>query len=169
MLTKSNGDTYEGETVNGKPHGKGKLTYYVNGTVYEGDFVNGEPHGKGKITENSVTFVEGEFVNGKMHGKGKIFGSDCQVEGDFVNFNIFIIGSNSPELFFYNLNFKGKINTSNGQIECEFVNGKPHGKGKLTSPDGVLLFHGEPNGKVKLFKPDGRVEEFDWDWNDIIK
>ena len=47
---------YEGETLNGKPHGKGKLTWQgetdLDGVIriYEGDFVDGKMQGKGKLT-----------------------------------------------------------------------------------------------------------------------
>jgi len=37
-LTFENGNVYEGETLNGVPHGKGKFVFSY-GSVYEGDFV----------------------------------------------------------------------------------------------------------------------------------
>jgi hypothetical protein len=40
---------YEGETLDGWYHGKGKY-YYANGSVYQGDFYKGEFHGEGIIT-----------------------------------------------------------------------------------------------------------------------
>jgi hypothetical protein len=50
-LTLANGDTYEGETVNGKPDGKGKMTY-ANGTVEEGEWFEGGFIGP--VTEESA-------------------------------------------------------------------------------------------------------------------
>jgi hypothetical protein len=38
---------------------------WANGTVYEGDFVNGMPHGKGRMTAADGSVFEGNFVNGK--------------------------------------------------------------------------------------------------------
>jgi len=56
-LTFKNGSVYEGEILDGKPHGKGKCiikpVYENEGDdEYEGDFVNGKLHGKGKYTSN---------------------------------------------------------------------------------------------------------------------
>lgn len=108
-LTFPDGDVYEGETEDGIPHGKGKLTFkngadeyegdfnngkmtgkgkrkWLNGYEYEGDFVNAVPHGKGKETNRSGTCVyEGDWVNGKRHGKGTYTGEDLTFEGEFVN------------------------------------------------------------------------------------
>jgi hypothetical protein len=85
-----NGDKYEGDVKNGKPHGKGeyisdgdifegnfihgvftagKITY-EDGSVFEGDVVNYEPHGKGIHTWLDGEKYEGDFANGKPHGKG---------------------------------------------------------------------------------------------------
>jgi hypothetical protein len=71
-----NGGVYEGETRNGKPHGKGKYTY-ANGDIYEGDFAynkyshEGEPHGKGKMTFTNGDIYEGDFFDSRITGKGK--------------------------------------------------------------------------------------------------
>ena len=87
-ITFEDGSIYEGDLVNGKPHGNGKMTF-IDDDFYEGDFVDGKPHGNGKYTEteyeidetldivkqtgNIVTFAiyEGDFFEGKYHGKGK--------------------------------------------------------------------------------------------------
>lgn len=48
---------YEGETLDGWFHGKGKY-YFANGSVYHGDFFKGEFHGEGTIVyPNGVTFL----------------------------------------------------------------------------------------------------------------
>ena len=61
------GDTYEGDLLDGKPHGKGTLTSKLSaGTIYEGDWVDGKRHGKGIIKErkNGKVLYKGDFVNG---------------------------------------------------------------------------------------------------------
>jgi hypothetical protein len=81
-----NGDIYEGELLNGRPNGKGKMTYtdfypedlceggnisgytLADGYVYEGDFVNGKMHGIGKKTYQSGKVEEGRWVNGIFVG-----------------------------------------------------------------------------------------------------
>jgi len=68
--TFGSGNKYEGETVNGVPHGKGKKTF-ADGYVYEGDFVDGDLV-KGKITFKDGFSKEGEFKGGwLLWGKGK--------------------------------------------------------------------------------------------------
>ena len=62
--------TIEGDFVDGKAHGKGKLTY-PDGKVYEGNFSGGKPHGKGKITYPDGEVYEGDFADGKRHGKSE--------------------------------------------------------------------------------------------------
>jgi hypothetical protein len=48
---------YEGETLDGWNHGKGKYTY-ANGVIYEGEFFKGEFHGEGTlIYPNGVTYI----------------------------------------------------------------------------------------------------------------
>jgi hypothetical protein len=81
-LELSNGCIYEGDIVNGKPHGKGKNKCEFS--EYEGDFVNGEKHGKGKYKNCSGVF-EGDFVNGDIT-KGKFTGNNGDTyEGNFAN------------------------------------------------------------------------------------
>jgi len=72
--------SYEGDTLNGKPHGIGKSTYIDNGMVYEGEFFNGKPQGKGKIMFPNGDVYEGEFYNDRLHGKGKMIYADGTVE-----------------------------------------------------------------------------------------
>jgi hypothetical protein len=138
-LTLGDGLDYEGDIVDGKPHGKGKLAYgedypvdigeggigsgYVSGDyVYEGDFVNGKPHGKGKKTYANGKEYEGDFVNGKFHGKGKL-DDGYLYEGDFVNGR---------------LQGKGKMTYSNAVYEGDIDNGVFHGKGKMTYANGKV-------------------------------
>jgi len=79
---------YEGDMVNGKPHGKGKLIFYDksgNEAVYEGDFIDGKLHGKGKYTDKWGVY-EGDFANDNKNGKGKLTYADGNIyEGDFMD------------------------------------------------------------------------------------
>lgn len=63
--------TYTGTTKNGVPDGAGYFAF-ANGTGwYEGEVVNGAPHGKGiKLTAHRSEY-KGEFVLGKKHGYGE--------------------------------------------------------------------------------------------------
>lgn len=60
-MSEWSGSHYEGETLDGWYHGKGKFTY-PNGVIYEGDFFKGEFHGQGVLKYpngvNSYLFTE---------------------------------------------------------------------------------------------------------------
>ena len=69
-----NGDTYEGDWVNGVPHGQGEYVW-KNGNSYEGQFQLGKCHGRGKkvLVDKKgefVSFQEGYFENGELNGEG---------------------------------------------------------------------------------------------------
>ena len=64
IKTYDNGDTYQGELVKGKRHGKGKYTF-INGDTYQGGFVNDIRHGKGIYTWVNGDFEEQDYIQGK--------------------------------------------------------------------------------------------------------
>ena len=61
---------YNDELVNVVADGKGriKITGLLDSFVYDGDLVDGEPHGKGKETYPNGDVFECNFFNGKAHG-----------------------------------------------------------------------------------------------------
>lgn len=71
---KYNGGFYEGYTLNGKPHGKGKIIW--SDGLYDGDWENGKRNGFGIAEKYNEWIYEGDFVDDKSHGKGKIIWSD---------------------------------------------------------------------------------------------
>ena len=81
-----NGDVYEGEIKDGKPHGKGTMQFNNEwGTIYVGDWVNGVRTGQGtSIKKNGNRYV-GEFLNDELHGKGFLIDEGTVFEGEFVN------------------------------------------------------------------------------------
>ena len=86
LTTKSirwaNGAVYHGQTLYGKPHGRGVLTW-ANGDRYEGDFRDGKPHGRGVSTFASGSRYEGDYFAGKRHGRGvTTYPSGNRYEGD---------------------------------------------------------------------------------------
>ena len=79
---------FEGFYKNNFLNGKGKHLRYVNENlqllVYEGDWLNGRPHGYGKKYDNGRLIYEGEWQNDKRHGHGKEYvNGQLQYEGDF--------------------------------------------------------------------------------------
>ena len=61
--------TYEGNFVDDKMDGKGKMSW-ANGDVYEGEFKQDMKHGMGRIRYKLGDFYEGQFFEGKMDGTG---------------------------------------------------------------------------------------------------
>ena len=60
---------YVGELQNGKPHGKGSITY-ENEEIYDGEWKEGLKEGKGTLTSPDGGKYEGEWKNDKMEGQG---------------------------------------------------------------------------------------------------
>lgn len=79
------GDLYEGDFVDGKFQGKGKLTTRY-GRVYTGDFVDGVAHGQGVLATADGVVITGTFQYGNANGPGRIVSPNGDVyEGQVVN------------------------------------------------------------------------------------
>ena len=61
---------YEGEFVNDKINGKGRIKFLKSGIEYEGTFINDNIEGYGKFKWINGDVYEGEVKNNKMHGNG---------------------------------------------------------------------------------------------------
>ncbi|CAK88416.1 unnamed protein product (macronuclear) [Paramecium tetraurelia] len=71
IATYPNGDTYEGQYVNGIREGKGKYTYNPSGDKYEGEFLQNLKHGIGRlIYANNKGEYYGQWEQGLRHGEG---------------------------------------------------------------------------------------------------
>ena len=81
--TTETGDCYEGNFVQGKRSGEGKLIL-SSGRIYEGQFVENSPNGQGKLTVPGELYYIGKFTpNGEQFAiEGKIVYEDGrEVEG----------------------------------------------------------------------------------------
>jgi hypothetical protein len=64
-LALPNGKVYEGEYMDGKPHGRG-IMKWRDGREYEGEWKEGKMHGHGKlVTDNGLKTFEGTFVDNR--------------------------------------------------------------------------------------------------------
>jgi hypothetical protein len=66
-----NGNSYEGEWLNGKFDGKGTFTW-AKGDVYTGYFKDGHRDGNGKYVFKDGTFYDGDWVNDNEEGEGTL-------------------------------------------------------------------------------------------------
>jgi len=69
----TNGDTYEGEYVNGKRDGKGVYIYKAKNWRYEGQFKAGLRHGLGVMQYSKTERYQGFWVEGKKSGQGTMW------------------------------------------------------------------------------------------------
>lgn len=139
-------DGYEGEFLNGLPHGYGvrirnrKIKYYnnimENHTKYEGYWLEGKFEGQGKLTKYEksdmlevVGWHEGGFVNGDKSGWAKELNEDGLLEGEF--FEGWIEGQAK-------MTYKdGSVYEGGWSMECR------QGYGKLIDADGTTIYEGE--------------------------
>ena len=78
-LALGGGGKYEGELVNGEPHGYGVAQYSI-GMRYEGNWRNCLRHGYGVEIFTNGNFFEGVFAFGSRSGQGTFYFSDGSVE-----------------------------------------------------------------------------------------
>lgn len=63
---------YSGATLNGRPHGYGKMVY-GDGKIYEGNFVDGLRDGQGKLTMPSGEYFVGLFFRDSITEEGTYY------------------------------------------------------------------------------------------------
>ncbi|KAK1737727.1 phosphatidylinositol-4-phosphate 5-kinase-related protein [Skeletonema marinoi] len=121
-ITFDNGGVYEGDVVDGKPHGRGKKIS-LSGNEYEGKWKNGMRHGKGVVNKANGYAYEGEYKDDKRNGKGITKYPDGSVcyDGEFRDG--FADGN-------------GTLNYESGNVYTgEWRAGKRHDKGVMTYAD----------------------------------
>lgn len=166
---------YNGKFKNDVFHGKGKLATLE--FDYEGNFVEGKKEGFGKITYKNKDTYTGEFKADQYHGQGTInyFEKKESFKGEFEN-NVFRKG-----LYTYSSgdtyegewkgsvrNGKGKYTWANGNVyEGDFINNERTGIGKYTWKSTGDIFEGDWKagmraGHGKSTSKNGDVYEGDW-------
>ena len=155
-FTYPDGSVYEGEMLDGKKHGKGKMVF-PNKAVYDGEWQDDKMNGRATLTmsvpETDVVAVyEGTWINNNQCGYGKMSCGGFVYEGEFS-------GSK--------FNGKGKVVALDGSVyEGDWVNGKKHGKGKMVYANGTV-YEGEwknddRNGRGTATYTSGSVYEGEW-------
>ena len=107
---------------------------------YKGEFRNGKPHGRGVVTflGGREIRLEGEFRNGKLYGQGVMtFPARVRLEGKF-QFRINTEGGRyKGELRDEKPHGRGVMTFADGGCyRGEFRDGEPHGGGSMTFADG---------------------------------
>mmetsp|Transcript_46259 Transcript_46259/g.86370 ORF Transcript_46259/g.86370 Transcript_46259/m.86370 type:complete len:440 (+) Transcript_46259:33-1352(+) len=143
---------YEGEWLDGKKHGQGRLTFgedgfyegsfqageitgtgrhELHGTVYVGDFLGGQKHGQGQLTKPDGTTYVGSFAQGLYAGQGTL----SLPSGERY------VGGFKAQKF----HGRGTHDQPSQAIhyEGDFEEGLRHGHGELKERDGASLYVGE--------------------------
>ena len=77
---------YDGDFLDDKFNGNGKIIFKKENHSYEGEFLNNEINGYGIFKWNNGDYYEGEMKNGKMNGKGKYVNKNGYVFlGKYIN------------------------------------------------------------------------------------
>ncbi|KAK9830214.1 hypothetical protein WJX72_010381 [[Myrmecia] bisecta] len=133
-LPYTNGDTYEGETLNTLRHGHGVLQC-VGGDRYEGQWRLDVREGRGKaVLANGVEY-DGDWKADKAHGSGRAkYANGGVYEGEF----------HAELRSGWGLH---KFPEDVGQYEGEWEQDRMHGKGRHTYPDGSYYEGGWARGE----------------------
>ncbi len=125
----ANGNTYEGNFVNGRGNGKGKVVN-TDGSSYVGDFVNGKMEGRGIFLSANGNTYNGMWANNVRSGEGK---QTVQKSGEYY------VGQFAGD----NRHGKGKVTYKNGDIyDGDWVNGLREGQATYTFPNGSYYIGG---------------------------
>lgn len=132
------GDTYEGEFLDDLYHGTG--TYYdiSEDSKYVGEWENGKPHGKGIVTWGEKSkypgrYYDGEWSIGLMHGYGTKFWGKAEVDKYTNNKYVGEWKNNKMEGF-------GKYEWADGSYyEGPWKNDEQHGYGIYVFANGEIF------------------------------
>ena len=168
----SNNSFYEGEIKNELANGLGKF-YFKDGSIYEGEFVDGYPHGYGtKIQTSNGLKVVGEWRKGLPYGQVTATMPDGykyvgEVRNNFKNGKGTIIYSDGRK---YEGEWRDDYEHGQGTITFksgnkyvgEFKKGEIEGHGTLFIPNGEKYIgnweDGEPKGKGTY------IDQKGWKW-----
>ena len=130
-------------------NGKGKFDFGY--AVYEGDFLNGKPHGSGTMDYGSDDKYVGQFANGKEEGDGVLYNATGFKAVRYINGYIqerkekVIIGGNNA--YSSDINCQGDCANGYGTVRFpsgnvytgNFSGGKFNGQGKMKFASGNIL------------------------------
>jgi len=167
---------YNGERVNGQPHGKGIWTF-ADGDVYEGSWENGDMSGHGVMTYANGNIYDGLWQEGLPHGFGRwSYPDSASLEGEWSR-GVFTGAHgvlHAPDQSKYEGQLKngvpygqGTKHHSDDRVEKgSWKSDHLHGQGELTEPDGSSYIgefkSGKPHGQGKWTYADGRIIEGEW-------
>lgn len=120
-----NGNSYEGDWVDGRRHGRGVFKH-ASGASYQGEYRDGKKCGTGQYRYPGGDLYVGEYEYDQRHGQGRIVYADGeQYEGGWLYDKVHGFGRYTFE--------------DGSYYEGEHEAGKRHGPGHLFNPAGVKV------------------------------
>jgi hypothetical protein len=152
-ISLGDGDSYQGETLNGIFHGQGTLVLKSKGFEYSGTWADNKRHGEGTEIWNNGIRYKGEYANDLKDGYGELTLADGThytgyfAKNKFHGFGVLL----KPGVCEYTGPFsngqrhgKGKTIYCNGDIyEGGYFMGKRAGTGTFTTNSTQESYHGE--------------------------
>lgn len=144
-------EVYEGEWLDGKKHGHGKLSC-SDGTVFDGEWQR-DGFVKGKFVSAGGNVYEGSILpNGDFHGHGYIKMPDVyEYTGEFA---------------YGQKHGRGCYRTVDSEYTGQFAFGQVHGFGQGRKSNGITYVgewrHGQMHGRGTRTSDTGEVDEGEW-------
>ena len=168
----NNGDVFEGQMLDGKRNGKGRMTW-ASGQTYDGDWRDDVAVGEGALVFVNGDRYQGQVKDGTPEGRGrKHFANGDSYEGNFVNGIADGEGIHTQkDGSRYTGQFKAGIKSGRGKYawasgqsyDGEWVDDRPEGKGSMVFANGDRfegqVSNGLPQGQgVKTYASQDRYE-----------
>lgn len=148
-------ESYKGDILDNKPHGRGICTY-KSGYKYEGEFNLGLKHGFGTLkSANGESIYSGDWELGKFQGDGifinPLYEPNSRDESDLEYENLSNLTKNwvryEGGFFEGKMNDLGTLHFFNGEkFRGKFVNGRVNGEGSYYKNSGDIIMGFWENG-----------------------
>lgn len=113
-ILQMDGCVYEGFFLNGKKHGRGRLTF-DSGISYKGDFQFDLYHGHGMLTLQNGSTYEGSFHTGTYHGHGHLTTNVSSYKGGWHHGTFHGHGVHKTNVGTYDGNFAYNLRDGHGK------------------------------------------------------
>jgi len=140
-----NGNKYQGQVKDGKPHGEGIIWY--KRAIYKGFWQDGEYNGTGELQTRHGPVYNGVWIKGKFVGGKKMLPDGTVFMGRFFNERLQGLGT--------------FVDSDGSVLRGNFENGIPEGKCHKTYKNGNILIttcrYGIPLGPTELRYVNGDI------------
>eukprot|EP00759_Apiculatamorpha_spiralis_P021282 PhF_6_TR26206/c0_g1_i1/m.37331 len=150
---------YRGQWDNNLPNGKG-IMVYASGSVFDGEFLDGEPHGTGNLVvrEQGVILEEyrGQWVSGRPHGNGSSLYITPHNSALVPLEPMAQPATKETTINRYDGEFQNGLRHGRGtfqyqdgsKYEGQWDNNQKEGEGRFTHPNGTVYFGKFEKGKL---------------------